>query len=121
MGEITIRQRHVQAFDVSIPKRVDLAFDFDTTRCGFDGIIVEAKSGTQGYDKTIPQLRTYRAARSRRDVSRYLVWGIVENPGASDATFELVAALMKDIPEAGDLWLFSSADAIPVVLTVLAF
>jgi hypothetical protein len=109
----------VQTFDVSIPKRVDLAFDFDTTRCGFDGVIVEAKSGTQGYDKTIPQLRTYRAARSRRDGSRYIVWGIVEDPGACDATCELVAALMKDIPEGDDLWLFSSANAIPVVLTAV--
>ena len=107
----------VRAFDVSIPRRVDLAFDFDTTRGGFDGLIVEAKSGSQGYDKTISQLRTYRAARSRRHGSRYLIWGIVEDPGGPDATREQVTNLVKEVSDTDDVWLFSSADAIPIVLS----
>jgi hypothetical protein len=35
----------VDAFDVGIPKFVDLAFEFDEPRAGFVGLIVEAKSG----------------------------------------------------------------------------
>jgi hypothetical protein len=110
----------VRAFDVSIPRRIDLAFDFDTTWNGFDGLIVEAKSGSQGYDKTISQLRTYRAARSRRSGSRYLVWGIVEDPEGPDTTREHIATLLEHANRTDDLWLFSSAAVIPVVLrTVL--
>jgi hypothetical protein len=106
----------VRAFQVSTPRRVDLAFDFDTAQGGFDGLIVEAKSGRQGYEMTIPQLRTYRAARPRRQGSRYLVWGIVEGPGAPEATPDQVADLLEALADTDDLWLFSSADAIPIVL-----
>jgi hypothetical protein len=35
----------VKFFRVRTPQFVDLAFDFETTRAGFDGIIMEAKSG----------------------------------------------------------------------------
>ncbi len=109
----------VRAFQVSTPRRVDLAFDFDAARGGFDGLIVEAKSGTQGYEMTIPQLRTYRAARSRRQGSRYLVWGIVEGAGTPEATPDQVAALQENLADTDDLWLFSSADAIPIVLSAV--
>lgn len=110
----------VRTFQVSTPQRVDLAFDFDFRQGGFDGLIVEAKSGGQHYDKTVSQLRTYRAARSRRPGSRYLVWGIVEKPNVSDTTSEQVRALMNEAYGTDDVWVFSSADAIPIVLSAIS-
>jgi len=46
-------------FGGGIPQFVDLAFDFDEPRAGFDGLIVEAKSGVQPYRHAVAQLRTY--------------------------------------------------------------
>jgi len=49
----------VDVFGGGIPQFVDLAFDFDEPRAGFDGLIVEAKSGVQPYRHAVAQLRTY--------------------------------------------------------------
>jgi hypothetical protein len=73
---------------VGIPRIVDIAFDFPEPINGFDGIIVETKSGTQQYRDTVAQLRTYRAARRRQPHTRYLIWGILRGPVAPDATVE---------------------------------
>jgi len=102
-------------FDVSTPKRVDLRFEFESTRAGFDGIIIEAKSGVQHYDDSVPQLRAYRAAR--RPGSRYLIWGVVENPVGSSKTLEDLQVRFAVANKTADVWVFSSADAIPVVLS----
>ncbi len=102
-------------FEVSTPKRVDLKFEFDAPRAGFDGIIIEAKSGVQRYDDTVAQLRAYRAAR--RPSSRYLVWGVVENPLGYNKSFEELQCRFAAANKSADVWVFSSADAIPVVLS----
>ena len=107
----------VESFGVGIPRLVDLAFDFETKRAGFDGIIIEAKSGNQEYDKTVAQLRTYRAARPRGPCGRYLIWGVVETPGQVEATFEHLQRIFAAANKADDVWVFSSADAIPMVLS----
>lgn len=99
------------------PEFVDLAFDFETRRAGFDGIIVEAKSGDQRFKDTVAQLRTYRAARPRAPGGRYLIWGIVENPDQLGATFEDFRREFVAANKAADVWVFSSADAIPIVLS----
>jgi hypothetical protein len=109
----------VDAFDVGIPKFVDLAFDFDEPRAGFDGIIVEAKSGSQVYRDTVAQLRTYRAARPRRPGSRYLVWGVIEGPEPLETTRDHLARALASANLAEDMWLFSNADAIGVVLSAV--
>jgi hypothetical protein len=102
-------------FEVSTPKRVDLRFEFEATRAGFDGIIIEAKSGIQRYDDTVAQLRAYRAAR--RPGGRYLIWGVVENPVGSSKTLEDLRGRFAAANKIADVWVFSSADAIPVVLS----
>jgi hypothetical protein len=106
----------VDAFGLRIPEYVDLAFDFDASRFGFDGLIVEVKSGSQQYDATVAQLRTYRAARPRRSGSRYLIWGIVERPDAPEAIEDQLARVVSKAADEEDLWVFSGADDIGVVL-----
>lgn len=106
----------VQVFGVGLPESIDVAFDFDVVRAGFDGIIIEAKSGNQTYRNAVAQLRIYRAARPRRPEGRFLVWGVVESPDRPDTTIEQVREMLSTAGSAEDVWLFSSADAIPVVL-----
>lgn len=106
----------VDIFSIHTPQTIDIAFDFDETRAGFDGIILEAKSGGQQYGAAVPQLRVYRAARPRRPQSRYLVWGIIEKPERPDTTSYQVWQALSAASPAEDVWLFSSADAIPTVL-----
>jgi hypothetical protein len=108
--------RSIDAFHVGIPQYVDLAFDFDEPRAGFDGLIVEAKSGNQQFRNAVAQLRTYRAARTRRPGSRYLVWAIVEGPGQPESTRSSLVQTLASSDNSEDLWLFSSADEIGLVL-----
>ena len=102
-------------FALRTPKRVDLAIDFNQKMGGFDGLIVESKSGSQEYTDALAQLRTYRAARQRKPGARYLIWGIVEAP-AREATVQDVRDMLLEAQETDDVWVFSSADAIPVVM-----
>jgi hypothetical protein len=106
----------VDLFHLRVPRFVDLAFEFETNRAGFDGIIIEAKSGSQQYENTLPQLRTYRAARTRAPGHRYLIWGIVENPDRPDISHEGLRRLLVDANQSADAWVFSSANAISLVL-----
>lgn len=106
----------VQFFGVSVPRRVDLRFEFEAARGNFDGIIIEAKSGTQEYEHTVAQLRAYRAARPPG--SRYLIWGVVVGtPGQRDKTLEEFKAWFAATGKEADVWVFSTADAIPIVLS----
>jgi hypothetical protein len=109
----------VEFFGVGIPRFIDLAFDFETSRANFDGLIIEAKSGAQQYEHTVAQLRTYRLARFRRLGSRYLIWGIVEKPDRPDATFAEFHSMFAAADKTDDVWVFSSADAIPTVLSAI--
>jgi hypothetical protein len=108
----------VDLFGLRLPTYVDVAFEFDEPLSGLDGIIAEAKSGSQGFNASVSQLRTYRRARPRRAGARYLLWGIVENP-PSDAPFTPlhVDALRRAAASGnGDVWAFSCAEQIRDVL-----
>jgi hypothetical protein len=110
----------VKFFRVRTPQFVDLAFDFETTRAGFDGIIMEAKSGAQRYEHTVGQLRTYRSARHRPRGGRYLVWGVIERLGDErEATFDELRDIVAAADQEADLWVFSSGDAISTVLSAV--
>jgi hypothetical protein len=109
----------VRFFNLRIPKYIDLAFDFEKVSAGFDGLIVEAKSGSQQYTETVAQLRTYRLARPRRPGSRYIIWGIVEKPDQPDPTASDLRRMLADSDNTNDLWVFSSADGIPVILATM--
>lgn len=111
----------VELFGLRVPAYVDVAFEFAAPRSGVDGIIVEAKSGGQGFDASVSQLRTYRRARTRRPGTRYLVWGIVENPPA-DAPLthaHLDALRLAAASGNGDVWAFSGAVHIGDVLNAV--
>jgi len=107
----------IEIFKLRIPRTIDLAFEFEAARAGFNGIIVEAKSGAQQYHVTVPQLRTYSAARWRQQGSRYLIWGIVEAADRPDVPLEELRRMLAAANKAADVWVFSSADAIPLVLS----
>lgn len=110
----------VPVFGLGVPRRVDLAFDFDSPRRGIDGILVEAKSGSQGFDAAVAQLRVYRRARPRRVGTRYLVWGIVEQSESGAITESQLDWLQRKIDcGEGDVWAFSTVDSIEAVLGVL--
>jgi hypothetical protein len=107
-------------FGLRVPQRIDMAFDLDPPRRGIDGIIVEAKSGSQGFDAAVPQLRVYRRARPRCAGARYLVWGIVEQPPSGAVTHEQLAWIRHEIERGvGDVWAFSGVDSIDAVLRLL--
>ena len=107
-------------FGLRVPERIDLAFDMDPALRGIDGIIVEAKSGSQGFDAAVGQLRVYRKARARRAGQRYLIWGIVEQPIAGPITCDQLEWLRQEIEVGqGDVWAFSGVDDIGAVLTLL--
>jgi hypothetical protein len=110
----------VPVFGLSLPRRVDLAFDFDSPRCGIDGVLVEAKSGNQGFDAAVAQLRVYRRARPTRVGTRHLVWGIVEQSEGGAISEPQIDWLKRKIDsQEGDVWVFSTADSIPAVLGLL--
>jgi hypothetical protein len=108
----------VRAFGVRVPRFIDLVVDFDSPLGGFDGVIVEAKSGTQEYDATVAQLRTYRNARPRHAGTRYLLWGIVKEaagPEPANAVRQVIDAARG----CEDVWVFSTADDVPKVLDAI--
>lgn len=111
--------RAIDTFGVGIHQWVDLAFDFEAPRSGFGGIIVEAKSGAQRYEDAVAQLRTYRAARPRRAGTRFVIWAIAENPVQPATTADQVARALADARGADDVWVFSSAEDIDVVLAAI--
>jgi hypothetical protein len=106
----------VQAFGVRIPKYIDVAVDFAFPIRGFAGVLVEAKSGSQAYHAAVAQLRTYRAARRRTREGRYLVWGVVKEPCGPASTVEAVKHMLDVARDDEDVWVFSTADDIPLVL-----
>jgi hypothetical protein len=110
-----------ELFRLRVPSNVDLAFEFDRPRGGLDGMIVEAKSGAQGFDAAVPQLRAYRRARPRRPGSRYLVWGVVETQplDAPLTPAQLDAVRRTAASGTGDVWMFSGAASIPDVLNAV--
>ncbi|BCS31408.1 hypothetical protein TBR22_A06090 [Luteitalea sp. TBR-22] len=109
----------VRAFGVRVPRFIDLVVDFDSPIGGFNGVIVEAKSGTQEYDATVAQLRTYRNARPRGSGERYLLWGIVRESEGPASPADAVRHVLDATPPNEDMWVFSSADDIPQVLDTI--
>jgi hypothetical protein len=107
--------KSLRRFNVDIHERFDLLFEFEEPLRGFDGIIVEAKSGNQRFDAAVSQLRTYRAALPAS--RRYVVWGVVEN--AAPVSGAVIKEAFDDSGANEDLWLFSSADDLGSVTRAL--
>lgn len=100
---------------VRAPKYVDLWVEFDQPRGGFAAILVEAKSGGQSPDSALLQLLAYRSVLRSRIHGRLLVWGIVERDLA-DTEAALSSSNLSQTDPSEDLWAFSSADQIPLVM-----
>lgn len=107
-------------FGLRMARHIDLAFDLDPPRHGINGIIVEAKSGSQGFDAAVAQLQVYRRSRPRGANHRYLVWGIVEKAPGNTITEAQLDWLRREIDSgSGDVWAFSAAESIGAVLELL--
>ena len=91
---------------VRLPARIDGLFQFEHTRAGFAGILLEAKSGSQDPDAAIFQLKCYRAALRENLPRPLIIWGIVEKQ------MEGAGQIVTRDDGTGDIWIFSSADRI---------
>jgi hypothetical protein len=109
----------VPVFHLGVPQRVDLIFEFESPRRGINGLIVEAKSGAQGFDASVAQLRVYRSARPRSIGTRYLVWGLEQSDSGPITDSQLHWLRGKIADGDGDVWAFSTADSIGAVLGLL--
>lgn len=89
---------------------------------GFDGMLIEAKSGAQQFGATLAQLQTYHAVLRKRHGGRWLVWGVIENhPDGTSITeeqeSEVHSAGTGQAIVAGDsVWIFFTADDIDAVM-----
>jgi hypothetical protein len=100
----------MEAQGVNPPSRADLLLELVPPRAGFHALLIECKSGDQGPDRSVYQLLAYRSALRSRFPGRMLVWGIVERA--------ICAPTITQFANEGDVWVFSSADAIQTVLTL---
>jgi hypothetical protein len=111
-------RKALEAAGMRAPTRVDGWLTFDEPRAGFDGILVEAKSGTQGPEAAVYQLKAYRAALQQQLAARLLVWGVTESaferPASAGDRFAPSA-------DGQDHWVFSSAGEIGDVLSSTGF
>lgn len=102
---------------VRVHQRIDGWLVFDEPRAGFDGVLVEAKSGDyQKPHDTIYQLKAYRAALKTRSRQRLLIWGITKAPVELR---EPLPVAPSTAAEPTDHWVFSSAEDIADVLASL--
>ena len=108
----------LRVFRVGVPDRIDVSFRFSTPRRGIHGIVMEAKSGKQETAATVHQLKAYRSSIPRADHERWLVWGIAEEAGPiTDQQRGWLAEKLEH--ELGDVWVFTNADDIPSVVSLL--
>ena len=102
-------------FPFGVHQAIDLFIPLHPPRGGYDGILIECKSGGQQAAATIEQLTAYRAALRCRGVARCLIWGLLETPKQGAITPEQLVWL-RARPAVGDTWVFSGADDIGRVL-----
>jgi hypothetical protein len=112
-------RRGVTAFGIRVPRYIDGWLAFDEPRAGVNGILIEAKSGSQGPSAAVYQLKCYRAALRQMTPGPLLVWGIAEE--WQDRGVDVGSAALMQRGEDDDLWVFSTADQIPEIMMALAF
>lgn len=105
----------IRRFAVRLPVEADIVLRFEPPRSGFDGILIEVKSGGPQYKQTVMQLQTYRRALG---IGRFLVLGVVEHPrqgSITDAQLDWIRAQANATPPR-DVWAFTAADDLPAIL-----
>ncbi len=114
--------REAQAlFKSRVHRHMDGWARFDRLRNGFAGLVMEMKSGNQGIDAPIFQLKCYREALRRCSPEPMVVWGIFERPTGDEVFAQVTERLSAAVgsPAEDDVWVFSTADEIPQVLKAL--
>jgi len=113
----------VKQFGVRLPERVDVLCEFTGNRRvtgTLAGILVEAKSGAQEPWSGLEQLRVYRPALAHRRPGRLLVWGISEQASQGSLDDSQLAWIREaKRKQQGDVWVFSTAEDIPRVLSAI--
>lgn len=100
----------MRVFRVRQPKRTDLILHLDPPRNGFDGVLIEAKSGGVQYRSAIWQLQIYRRALEGIRPRRMLVVGVSENPAQGRLTPAQAEWIAAEARTPGDVWAFCGAD-----------
>jgi hypothetical protein len=103
-------------FAVRQPKITDLILSFATPRNGFDGVLIEAKSGDVQYRHAIWQLQTYRRALEGIRPRRMVVMGVCENPRQGRLTAAQFEWIRSQAATSSDVWAFCGAADIAGVL-----
>lgn len=103
-------------FAVRQPKITDLILHFEAPRNGFDGVLIEAKSGGVQYRDAVWQLQVYRRALEAIRPRRMLVMGVSENPNQGRLTPEQLEWIGSHAATPGDVWAFCGAADIAGVL-----
>ncbi|MCA9548213.1 MAG: hypothetical protein KC613_27605, partial [Myxococcales bacterium] len=109
----------ITRFQVNLPTRSDLWIGFDRPRGGFDGVLVEVKSGGPQYRDTVLQLQTYRHALPDAEVQRALVLGVVEQPAQGPLRPSQAAWLAAQASGTDDVWAFCGPDDLAAVLAAV--
>jgi hypothetical protein len=82
-------------------------------------LIIETKSGGCAYGDTVAQLSAYQRAIERRSSNeRCLIWGVTEQ-GTPLTSVQMDWLRTQRERGYGDVWAFSSADDIALVLSVM--
>lgn len=107
--------------NIRLPSRIDALIVPRQALSGYSALLLEAKSGDQGYEAALFQLMCYREALRERFPGPVVVWGIVENVVEADWISRAVEAIRTYSASnpGSDLWLFSSADDIGAALHTL--
>lgn len=106
----------MQIFAVRQPKITDLILHFDRPRNGFDGVLIEAKSGGVQYRRAVWQLQIYRRALEAIRPRRMLVLGVSENPNQGRLTPAQTEWVRAEAETPGDVWAFCGPDDLHNVL-----
>ena len=102
----------MKQFDLRVHCRPDLLCRFTPAKRGFAGMIVEFKSGKQGFSDALHQLRMYRETRKAQDSGRLILWGMVEQEtGISE---ERRTWLREQVESQEDIWVFTGPDTVDI-------
>jgi hypothetical protein len=112
-------RRAIVAQEVPVPVRSDLLIELDPPIAGFEAALIECKSGSQGPETALHQLKCYSAAWPRSGAGRRLLWAITEERWVERDAGSAARALAADA-SAGDTWVFSTAEEIRAVLEAVA-
>ncbi|PKN58176.1 MAG: hypothetical protein CVU56_07000 [Deltaproteobacteria bacterium HGW-Deltaproteobacteria-14] len=106
----------VGVFAVRVPTEADLVLAFAKPRAGFDGVLIEVKSGGEDYGAALHQLKSYAAALMKGNGRRYLAWAVVESAAElNDAQLSWLSERAED-NASPVTWAFSGPDDIRRVL-----